>query len=102
MKQKTFKMVPNKLRVCHHPDVPCKAFACAVEDEVQAKFAVDLLANQHIFLFEGGYIEDYSNAIHVEMLVDGEWQEYFNEEEMMDFDELSETYLNHETEVRLR
>ena len=55
---------------------------------------VNALANQHLFLFEQNMIPDYSNVITVDMLEDGEWTDYWNEEELMEWDELVETYLD--------
>jgi hypothetical protein len=91
--------VPNKLRVCHYPQIPCKPFIVEVKDEEQAFLVAEVMANQHNFLFENRMIPDYSNAITVEMLddVDGDgnfdWCDYFNEQEQMEWDELVETYL---------
>lgn len=98
--KQTFKKVPNKLRVSHFPQVPCKPFTVEVADEYEAKKMVDTLAQQHLFLYKHKIIPDYSNIITVEMWddnFDGEgnagWCDYFNEEEGMDFDELEKTYL---------
>ena len=64
---------------------------------------MDVLADQHLFLLEQNIIPDYSNAISVVMWdenADGEgnadWVDYWNDEEGMDFDEFSETYLSNE------
>jgi len=94
------KNVPNKLKVAHYPQVPCKPFEVLVKDEEQANLVVNALANQHIFLFKNNFIPDYSNAISVLMWdenSDGEgnpdWVDYYNDEEGMDFDEFVEEYL---------
>ena len=88
------KTVPNKLRVLHHAQVTCKPFSVDVQDEEQALLVSDALANQHLFLFNEGIISDYSNVISVVMLdEDGEFTDYWNEEEGMDFDEFTEAYL---------
>lgn len=94
------KTVKNKLRVLHYPQVPCEPFFVDVEDEKQAKFISDVLAQQHLFLFDQNIIPDYSNAITVVMFEedsDGDgnpdWVDYYNDEEGMDFDEFCETYL---------
>lgn len=93
------KKVPNKLRVLHFPQIPCKPFVVEVKDEEQAHLVSEALANQHLFLFENNIIPDYSNIVSVVMFeedADGEgnpdWVDYFNDEEGMDFEELSETY----------
>jgi uncharacterized protein YdhG (YjbR/CyaY superfamily) len=90
------KTVTNKLRVLHYPQVPCKPFIIDVKDEEQAFLISETLANQHLFLYDNGFIPDYANAITVEMWDENEqdWVDYFNEEEEMDFDEFVLTYLN--------
>ena len=95
------KKVKNKLRVVHHAQIPCKPFIVEVEDEKQALFIMDTLAKQHLFLFHNRIIPDYSNAIYVEMWDEtfnnaglAEWVDYYNEEEGMDFDEITDTYLS--------
>ncbi len=88
--------VSNKLQVRHFPQVPCKPFCVDVDGEKEAKKIKDILANQHLFLFDEKIIPDYSNAIIV-MMWDNEnkeWVDYWNEEEIMDWDEFEETYLN--------
>lgn len=87
------KKVQNKLRVSHFPQVPCKPFTVEVKDEEQAHLMVEALANQHLFLFDNNFIPDYANILLVEMFEDGEWIDYWNEEELMEFDEFVETYL---------
>lgn len=91
------KQATNKLRVSHFPQIPCKPFIVEVKDEEQASLIVNTLANQHLFLFDNNFIPDYSNVIIVEMLEDGEWISYWNEEELMEFDEFEETYLSCQT-----
>lgn len=87
------KNVTNKLQVRHFAQVPCKPFCVDVKDEADAKRIIDILAQQHIFLEEEGIIPDYSNAMVVVMFENGEWVDYWNEEEMMEFDKFEETYL---------
>lgn len=95
--------VKNKLRVMHYAQVPCKPFIVDVSNEREAKKIMDVLADQHLFLLEQNIIPDYSNDISVVMWdenADGEgnadWVDYWNDEEGMDFDEFSETYLSNE------
>jgi hypothetical protein len=92
--------VTNKLRVLHYPQVPCKPFIVDVKDEEQAYLVSNALANQHLFLFEINFIPDYANSISVVMWDEnsdgegnGDWVDYYNEEEGMEFDEFAETYL---------
>lgn len=94
------KKVNNKLRVLHYPQVPCEPFFVDVKDEEQALLIINALADQHLFLFDNNIIDDYSNSISVVMWdenSDGEgtadWVDYYNDEEMMEFDEIVETYL---------
>lgn len=84
------KVVENKLRVCHFAQVPCEPFIVEVKDEFEAKKIVDVLAQQHLFLFDKNIISYYSNVIVVEMLEDGEWTSYWNENEMMEWDEIED------------
>lgn len=79
------EFIENKLRVCHYPQVPCEPFIVEVADENEAEKIVDVLASQHLFLFEQGIIPDYSNVIEVQMFEDNEWVSYENEG--MDFEE---------------
>lgn len=94
------KQVSNKLQVRHYAQVPCKPFVVDVKDEVEAKKIIDVLASQHLFLFEQKIIPDYCNSICVVMWdedPDGtgvpDWVDYWNEEEGMEWDEYEETYL---------
>lgn len=94
------KKVANKLRVLHYPQIPCTPFFVDVKDEEQAYLISETLANQHFFLFDNNFIPDYANVISVVMWdedSDGDgnpdWVDYWNEEEAMEWDEFSETYL---------
>lgn len=103
---RNFKKVPNKLRVYHYPQVPCKGFKVEVRDEIEALRIMDILAFQHLFLEKHNIIPDYSNAMGVEMWdenSDGEgnadWVDYYNHEEEMEWDELKEEYLKPYTPI---
>ena len=61
------KKVKNKLQVRHYAQVPCEPFCVDVSDEVEAKKIKDVLADQHLFLFEQKIIPDYANSICVVM-----------------------------------
>lgn len=94
------KLVPNKLQVQHFAQVPCKPFCVDVKNEEEANFVTNLLANQHLFLFKEKIIPDYSNIITVVMWsedIDGEgtvgWEDYWNEEEGMEWNEFESVYL---------
>jgi len=88
------KPVNKKLRVEHYPQIPCEPFFVDVKDEQQAWFVKNLLADQHLFLYNNNIIPDYANVICVVMWdeEDNEWVDYYNEEEEMDFDEIKNEY----------
>lgn len=81
------KLINNKLRVSHYPQIPCKPFSAEVRNEREAYLLYQTLANQHLFLYDNNFIPDYSNILLVEMYEDGEWVDYWNEEEGMEWDE---------------
>jgi hypothetical protein len=92
--------VQEKLRVSHFAQLPCKPFTVEVADEIEANKIMNILANQHLFLFEQKIIPDYANAITIEMYAedsDGDgnpgWCDYFNDVEGMDWDEFKDEYL---------
>lgn len=95
------KNVKNKLRVVHIPQVPMEGFIVEVQNEREAYLIEQTLANQHLWLYKKNVIPDYANIISVEMWDDdldadgkGEkWTDYWNEEEMMEWDEFAKTYL---------
>ncbi len=88
-----YKSVHSKLRVVHIPQVPMKGFEVEVRNEREAYLVYQTLANQHLFLYENNVIPDYSNVIFVEMFEDGEWVSYWNEKEMMEWDDMVNEYL---------
>jgi hypothetical protein len=97
------KQVNNKLRVLHYPQIPCEPFFVDVKNEEEAFLISETLANQHLFLFDKGFIPDYSNVISVVMRdndYDGEgssdWVDYYNEFEDMNFEEYTEAYIKKE------
>jgi hypothetical protein len=97
------KKVKNKLQVRHYAQVPCEPFCVDVVDEIDAKRISDILADQHLFLFDQRIIPDYANIISVVMWDDTPdeennnqpygWVDYLNEEECMEWDEFEQTYL---------
>lgn len=95
------KNVPNKLRVLHYPQVGSgKVYIVEVADELQAYFTINLLADQHLFLFDNNFIPDYANVLLVQMWDDtydeegsvGGWTGYYNEEEGMDWDDVEQYF----------
>jgi len=103
------KKVNNKLQVRHYAQVPCEPFCVDVKDEEEAKKIADVLADQHIFLYNNNIIPDYCNAIYVVMWDDTPdeennnepigWVNYWNEEECMEWEEFEETYLKNNEEI---
>lgn len=88
-------LIEKKLRVYHFPNIPCKEINFEVRNEREAYLLYNTIANQHLFLFENNFIPDFSNAIGVQMqLDDGDWVDYFNESECMEWDELTEAYID--------
>lgn len=94
-------LVSNKLRVVHIPQLGTnKIFKAEVSNEREAFLVSEVLANQHLFLYEQNFIHDYSNVIFVEMWdenmeADGDgnkWCNYHNEGEDMDWDQFKEVY----------
>ena len=87
--------VSNKLRIYHIAQVPCKPFYVEVENEKEASKIMDVLTNQHLFLYEENIIPDYSNVMGVEMFdeYENDWLDYYNDEEEMEWDEFEKTYL---------
>lgn len=62
---------------------------------------MQVLGNQHLFLYKERIIPDYANAITVQMLNDeGEWEDYYNEEEGMDWDEFEDEYLRNDPQFQ--
>jgi len=89
------KNVKNKLRVYHIPQVPMDAFYIPVVNEEQAALIMFALSIQHLWLEKNNVIPDYSNAMGVEMLgEDGEWEDYWNDDEGMEWDEVEDTYFS--------
>lgn len=90
-------LVKNKLRVIHIPQVPMEGYKVEVLNEREAFLIAQSFAGQHLFLFSKNVIPDYANAIFIEMFDDGEWTDYWNEKEGVDWDgfiELYEDYVN--------
>lgn len=91
------KLTKNKLRLLHFAQIPCKPFIIDVKDELEANKLIDILALQHLFLFEHNIIPDYSNILLVEMWDDdidpnenGEkWTDYYNENHDCEWEEFS-------------
>ena len=92
------KLSNKKLRVHHYPQVPCEHFFVDVDNELEAFKIINILADQHLFLYNNNIIPDYANVLCVVMWDDNvdasgyEWVDYYNEEEQMDWDEFALNY----------
>lgn len=82
----------KRLQVWHFPQVPCPAFTVDVKDEYEAMKMINTLADQHCWLFKNKIIPDYSSNLTVVMWEDGQWVDYYNKAEDMDWDEFEEAY----------
>lgn len=90
------KLVKNALQVWHYPQIGNTAhYAVNVSNEIDANRIINILANQHCFLFEHNFIPDYSNVFLVTMWDNDkkEWVDYYNPKEQMDWPEFENTYL---------
>ena len=86
-----FTPIENQIRITHIPQVGCsKAFVTEVKNESEAHLLVNVLADQHLFLFDNKFIPDYANTLFVEMKTSEGWQNYYNEPMDLDWDELQE------------
>lgn len=86
------KLSGKKLQVWHFPQMPCPAFTVDVKDEYEAIKMINTLADQHIWLFQNKLIPDYCNNLTVMMWEKGEWVDYYNYEEKMEWDDFETSY----------
>jgi len=73
-------MKKSKLRVWWIPQIPMKGFHVPVMTITEAMLILDTLARYDIFQYENKIKPDYSNAGGLEVLEDGEWSEWYNDE----------------------
>jgi hypothetical protein len=94
-KKKSTPTVQHRLQVLHYAQIPCEPFRVDVKDELEAKKIVQVLAQQHLFLYSKRIIPDYSNVICVVMFneQEGDWTDYYNSKVDMEWDEFERTYL---------
>lgn len=69
-----------KLRIWWIPQVPMKAFHAEVPTLAEAKRTLTVLANYDIFQLTNKVKPDFSNAGGLEVLEDGEWIDWENED----------------------
>lgn len=76
----------KRLRVCHFPQIPCKAFIVEVEDLNQAKLIFDTLASYDDFQYKNNIKPDYCNATCLEEWSeeDNDWINWYDEETGLD------------------
>ena len=75
------------LRVWWMPQIPGKAFLVDVKDTTQAKLLLGALAQYDLFQFENKIKGDYCNAGGLNVFVDGDWEEWYDEETGGDIDD---------------
>lgn len=87
IKMRVPKPYPYPLRVWWILQVPSNnPFRVPVKDVFEAKLLMETLANYDLYQLKNNIKPDYSNAGGVEMLEDGEWTD-FCDEDGNDFDE---------------
>ena len=74
-------------RVWWTPQVPMKPFHVTVSTEEEAILILNALASYDSFQFKNNIKPNYCNAGGLEVLEDGEWSEYYNED-FQDIDEI--------------
>jgi hypothetical protein len=72
--------IEGSLRVWWIPQIPMEAFHRTVSDPAQAVFLMDALAQYDFFQYENNVKPDYSNAGGLEIFLDGEWEEWYDDE----------------------
>jgi hypothetical protein len=70
----------EQLRVWWIPQVPMNPFYVPVKNTEEAKLVLETLANYDLFQLENNIKPDYSNAGGLQVMVDGEWEEWEDEE----------------------
>lgn len=88
------KLSGKKLQVHHYPQLPCSPFCVDVDNEYEAMKLIDILADQHIWLFKNKIIPDYTNSFTVVMWDGSMWVDYWNEAERMNWDDFEAVYEN--------
>jgi hypothetical protein len=80
----------GELRVWWIPQMPMKAFYVDVLTIREAQLVLDTLGKYDAFQYENNIKPDYSNAGGVEVYVDGDWEEWYDEATGASIDELDE------------
>lgn len=74
------KLNYEEARVWWIPQVPMKAFHVKVRTVEEAILILNAFAEYDKFQYENNVKPDYSNAGGLEVLEDGEWSEYYDED----------------------
>lgn len=88
------KLSGKRLKVQHYPQLPCEPFEVEVQDEHEAIKTINLLADQHIWLFKNKLIPDYCNCFNVVMFDGSDWVNYWNTNESMNWEDFEAVYEN--------
>jgi len=72
------------LQVWWIPQVPMKAFTVLVKNVDEAKLLIETLAKYDAFQYRHNIKPDYSNAGGLNVFENGEWCEWYDEENDMD------------------
>lgn len=91
----------KKYRLSHYPQIPCKPFTIESDDLGYLVKLKDVIAQQHLFLYENKVIPDYTNSITIDELIPEEYrtEEYGDELYWnIDEDEIEELLENGTTE----
>ena len=56
-------MTQTAYKLAHFPDIPCKPFEVFSDDLEYLARTCNVLAEQHLFLFDNRFIPDYTNAL---------------------------------------
>lgn len=74
------------LRVWWIPQVPGKAFYVPVKSVIEAQFVLVTLARYDRFQLHNGIKPDYCNVGGLSVFVDGDWEDWYDEETGHDID----------------
>lgn len=88
------KLSGKRLKIQHFPQLPCNPFEVEVKDEHEAIKMINTLADQHIWLLKNKLIPEYCNTFNVVMWEKDEWVDYWNYEEIMNWEDFEAVYEN--------
>lgn len=92
------KLLGKRLQVWHYPQLPCEPFKIDVKDEHEAIKIIEIIGDQHIWLYKNKMIPDYCNSFAVMMWEEelgiNEWVEYWNDEEKLNWQDFEAVFEN--------